>query len=179
MDLRIEQPIHSIKTFIGHARRNDNAGKCLLTALYDTQLEAGVSCPFYKTDVNKYKYVTKNTRWHYIWQICHEYDIDLCINGMWLPSSNYSNNSCLMERAVQDNLLQRKGKMEVINNCRMYTGAVFISDLLQTNKCIDKNFLTGKKRLPQHQHEYAGIRQPPEAAWDEWKDFIFRNYLIN
>ena len=36
MDLHIEQPIHSLQTYIGHTRRNDNASKCLQTTLYNT-----------------------------------------------------------------------------------------------------------------------------------------------
>ena len=39
MYLRAKQPLHAIQTFIGHVHRNDNAGKCLMTTLYDTQIE--------------------------------------------------------------------------------------------------------------------------------------------
>ena len=98
---------------------------------------------------------------------------------MWIPKSPFSNDSTLMEIASKDKLLQRKGKMEVINNCRMYIGATFISDLLKDERCIDKRFLNGTKKVSKHIERFREIRQPPDAAWSEWKAFIFRNFLIN
>ena len=50
MDLNVEQPIHSLQVYIGHTRRNDNAGKCLQTTLFDTQLESGLDKPFFTQD---------------------------------------------------------------------------------------------------------------------------------
>ena len=98
---------------------------------------------------------------------------------MWVPTTKYSNDSNIMEAAVEDKTLQKNGKLEVINNCRMYIGAFFISDLLQTSTHIDKDFLRGKKKVHENEALFGKIRQPPDAAWSVWKEFIFRTYLIN
>lgn len=179
MDLRIEQPIQAIHTNFGHIRRNDNAGKALLTTLYDTQIEVGISKPFYKANFTIHNYVTANTRWNYLWKACNEYKLNMEINNMWVPRSNYRNDSNLMDAAVKDKLLQKKGKLEIINNCRMYIGAFFISDLLKDSKYIDKDFLRGKRKVTKNEKLFKGIRQPPDAAWSLWREFIFRTYLIN
>lgn len=83
---------------------------------------------------------------------------------MWTPTSRYSNGKNIMETAVNDKLLQRQGKLEIINNCRMYIGAFFIGDLLATEKCIDKRYLQGKKKVKTHKGKFRNIRQPPDAA---------------
>ena len=61
----------------------------------------------------------------------------------------------------------------------MYIGAFFIGDLLINRRHIDRRYLGGKKKVKKHMKKFEGIRQPPDAAWAEFKAFIFRNYLIN
>ena len=77
---------------------------------------------------------------------------------MWLPTSNYINNQCLMETAVDDKLLKREGKFEVINNCRMYLGVFFISELLKDESKIDKDYLNGNKRSTKDVNQFQGIQ---------------------
>ena len=62
MNLIAEQPIMHLETTLGHMRRGDTAGEGLLTLLYDTQIESGLSQPFYTYDPADYRYVTNNTR---------------------------------------------------------------------------------------------------------------------
>ena len=59
MDSRIEQLHYALRTAIGHMRRQDNAGKCLIAMLFDTQVEIGISFSFYHADPKEFQYVTK------------------------------------------------------------------------------------------------------------------------
>lgn len=140
MDLCIEQPVTVIKTMLGHIQRDDKAGKVIMANLIETQVEVGISRPFYTEDIHQYTYITKNTRWHYIWRICHEMEIKLQIENMWAPLPTAENDHNLMEDALKDTYFHKrlKWKLEVINNCQQYIGAYYINNIMDTNGHIYK-----------------------------------------
>ena len=181
LDLRIEQPTQHLRHTLGHMRRQDNTGKLLTITKRDTQLESGLSIPFYKTNPDEYNYVTKNTRWRYLWQVIYKYDIDIHFYNEWIPTKNYDNDKNIMETAVKDPKYKKqktKWKLEIINNCRMYIGAIFLSDMVGLTGRINKNYLNGNlNNQPSLEYNYPAIRKPTKAAWNEWKEFIHRNFL--
>ena len=62
MGLRLKQPIYAFNTMPGHMRRGDKVGQTIITNLYETQTEVGISSEFYKEDSKKYPYITAHTR---------------------------------------------------------------------------------------------------------------------
>ena len=183
MDLRIVQPSLHITTNTGHMRRNDKAGKLLYTTMSDTQLELGIKTFFLKADPIKYNYCTKNTRWRYLWEFVHLHGIHLEVYNYWVPPDTaYSNDRVLMEQAVQDkffNTEKTNKYLEVVNNCRMYVGAIFLSEITDQNGKIPLSILNGQvNRIKAKREKYPGIRKPPAAAWSIWKSFLCRNFLI-
>ena len=70
-----------------------------------------------------------------------------------------------------------KWKLEVINNCRMYLGVIYLSEMTNGEGCIPLTYLNGDK-IPQQitKYNYPPARHPPKSAWSEWKSFICRNY---
>lgn len=180
MDLRVEQPAYAFKTMVGHMRRDDKAGRVIVANLYDTQAEVGISTPFYKVDRKRYTYVTQNTRWYYIWKMCNEYNINLQIHCMWTPKAKVQNDRNLMEDALKDKYFFKKQnwKLEVINNCRRYLGVYYISEIMDDNGKVRRQFLDGEDKPKTDLPCTKDMRKPPKLAWAEWKCFIFRNYLI-
>ena len=182
IDMRIEQPTQHLRRTLGHMRRLDNTGKLMIITKRDTQLESGLSTPFYKNDPDIYNYVTKNTRWHYLWQEIYKYNINIEFYNEWLPRAKYENDRNIMEVAAADpkyNNQKSKWKLEIINNCRMYLGVIFLSELVGPTGRINNNYLTGEFReRPTVEYNYPMDRKPTKAAWNEWKYFIFRNFLV-
>jgi hypothetical protein len=68
-------------------------------------------------------------------------------------------------------------KLQIINNCRLYLGAIFVSDLAQQNT-ISPSKLDRSELAINSQVQRKPRLKPPPAAWKVWKEFIFRNYLV-
>lgn len=178
-DLRLEQFLLHFRTNLGHMRRKDNAGKALIATMQATQIESGLSIPFYKSNPNTYDYVTKNTRWRRMWETLFEMDLQLETN-IWTPTSKYLNDKNIMEEAVLDNKFQGKNKwkLEVINNCRLYLQCFYIGDLVDEQGRIPIKYLNGTEpRINQHLHMEL-YRKPPTTAWSMWKTYIVGRFLV-
>ena len=180
LDLRLEQPSKHYKTNMGHIRRGDQAGSALLTTLHDTQLESGMENPFYTYSQESLEYLTKNTRWGYMWSFCERYNLDMTVWGMWTPSTRIPNDKVIMTTAINDPKYEKKEKwkLEVINTCRMYLGIIYISEMTNNEGRIPLSYLNGDIRIPQQttKYNYPPVRKTPKSAWSEWKSFICRNY---
>ena len=180
MGLRVEQIISALKTMIGHMRRNDNAGKSIVTNLIYTQIESGVSEIFLKYNPQIYGYVTKNSRWYYVWERFYSLRINLQLYNAWIPHAEYEDDRNIMETAIQDAYFTptRKWKLEIINNCRMYIGFFYLSEIMDSNGQVERKYLDGSARVLKYKHLFGHVRVPPKSAWSEWKAFIFRNFLL-
>ena len=179
MDLRTEQPIQHIMTNLGHMRRGDSAGQLLRVTLNDTQLETGLERPFFQYDYEYSDYTTTNTRWRYMWYIISKYNLNLRFYQMWTPHRQYKDDKNIMESAIMDNKYSKRSrfKLQVINNCRMFLGVIYLSELTNVQGNILKEYINGTSRQCHTKYNYPKIRRPPKAAWNEWKSFLFRNFL--
>lgn len=181
MDIRLEQPILHYLHNLGHLRRKDMAGKALSITLNDTQLESGLIRPFQEYNSIDTQYVTKNTRWRYFWKVCDEYKLNLKVYNQWLPIRKFENDKGIMDELLKDETLNNKKnrwRLEYINNCRMYLGVIFISDMMSSNGTVHRNLLNGEfKTNRKTEYNYPSIQKPPQSAWSEWKRVIVRNFL--
>ena len=178
IDLRLEQPIYHLETTIGNLRRGENAGKALMATLIGHQVVAGVSQPFYQANPNDFPYMPKHTRWSYTWSIIHEYGLNVEVFGMWTPSPRYTNDKNLMETAISDPYFKRQPwKMEIVNNCRLYSQVFTLEEIASSPIKVKKEFIDGTVN---HIHEkiiFKEIQKPPRSAWNEWKVFLYRNFI--
>ena len=180
MDQRIEQPTINYKTTLGHMRRDDNISQALITTMRDVQIEIGTSTPFYTLDPTKYSYGTDNTRWQYTWHMTKEFHLNMEIPDIWLPITTYPNDKCKMEVSVQDRYYQGKNayKLVTINQCRLYQQSFYISDLVQQDeKTVNKDYLDGTSQHINNEVSFPTMYKPTLLQWNEWKAFIFRNFL--
>ena len=180
IDQKIEQPTLHFKTTLGHMRREGKVKEALYATLHDTQIEAGVKQPFFKRNPNELSYCTSNTRWMYTWNFIWEYKLQLEITTIWTPSSKYSNDQCIMDVAISDSKYRGKNsyKLQTINQCRLYQQAFFISDLQMPNSDqLNKHYLDGSEQHLHHSINFPPSLKPTELQWNEWKSFIFRNFL--
>ena len=183
MDLTVKQPIQALilNTMIGHLRRKDDVGKMIRATLNNTQIEVGLPHPFFTYNSDKINYCTKNTRWHYIWKFTNDTGLDLKVENMWTLTSQQEGDKNIMEIAIKDTYFHQKygWKLEVINNCRMYLGVFYLSEIMNDNGRVERKYLDGSDRVTKHRDLFQDRRNPPKQAWSEWKAFIFYNFLIN
>ena len=153
MDLTIEQPTKNFDTTVGHLRRGDGVADALIATLNDIQIDTGRETEFFQLDPSLHQYVTRNTRWRYLWEMAWEFNIDVKIFNQWTPSSNFENDTNIMAMAIKDKYYQGKNKykLETINQCRLFQQAFYIGDLASDDRItVNKGYLDGSL---QHKHQ--------------------------
>ena len=179
MDLRVEQPAMQFNSSLGHLRRQDQAGKGLLMNMADLQAEIGSVKPVFTLNYNIYNYGQQHTRIHYLWRTTYDHSCLMRGWDEWVPTSLGQGDSNLMDTAVEDEYFSNNNnyKLTIINNCRLYLGAIFLSDLA-TDGRIRPEILDGNELAINPQVKRIDRLRPPSRAWGVWKDFIFRNFLV-
>jgi hypothetical protein len=179
MDLRTEQPHLHYQATLGHLRRQDQAGKGILVNLSDLQAEIGSTHLIFTLDYHLYNYGNQTNRIRYLWGVLHEHECTMSGYDEWVPLPAGPGDSNIMDTAVQDPYFQSQNnyKLKVINNCRLYLGAIFISDLAQDGT-IHPSKLDGTTLSINPQVQRQPRTLPPPTAWTVWKEFIFRNFLV-
>ena len=107
--------------------------------------------------------------------------LEMKIFNMWVPKPQRVGDRNIMETAIDDSYFHRKygWKLEVINNCRMYLGIFYISEIMNEGGHVKRSFLEGDEQVKTYLQHFQGRRKPPKQAWLEWKAYVFRNFLIN
>ena len=94
----------------------------------------------------------------------------------------YCNAKVIMEQAVQDKYFQAektKHHLEIVNNCRMFLGVIYLSKIADHHGRISLQILNGDVEISMNtKYNYPEIRKPPAAKWSIWKAFLCRNFLI-
>jgi len=98
---------------------------------------------------------------------------------MWTPKKLFTDDINIMERATTENKHCGKFiyKIEIINNCRMYLGIIFLSEIVNTSGRILRKYIYGTDTQQKTKYNYPTMRKPPSAAWGVWKEFICRNFV--
>ena len=114
-----------------------------------------------------------------MWETIQEYGLELEIKNMWTPKTIYSNDSNIMETAIQSNKFQgkHKWKLEIINNCRLYLQCFYIGDLQNATGQIPIGYLNGTTQRQNPDLHMEMRRRPPDPAWSVWKEFIIGQFL--
>ena len=159
-------------------RRQDGAGKSLDATLHGHQKVSGLSRAFTQYDTKQITYLPTNTRWKYMWQTSKQYNFQIVYNDLWLPSIERENDKAIMDSAFEDPYFVNKSwRLEIINNCRIYL--VFtLSEMVDQNGSVEKGFLDGSKGLSHPKVHFEETRKPPPPAWNEWKVFLFCNFIM-
>ena len=178
-DLRVEQPVAHVRATLGHMRRGGNVGKALEITLRDTQVEIGISMPFYLGDPHIYNYGTKQTRWRYFWETMWQFKITPEIYNMWTPYTPYDDDANIMETAVRDSFYRGRENYRLvsINRCRIYLRIFYFSKMMTDNREFEVGYITGAIRYQQNAVHIPDIQKPTALEWSEWKSFIFKNFL--
>ena len=178
MDIRLEQPVIHIETTISHMRRGDNAGKSLKATLNGHQIVAGTSTPFLDVEPNDLPYLPPNSRWAYIWKTSKQYGFTLEVADQWTPAPRCTNDKVLMDVAIKDEYYKKKKwKLEIINNCRLYLRVFSLSEMACSDDEIRESYINGTTRNRYSRITFEDVDRPPQSAWNEWRQFLFRNFL--
>ena len=180
-NLIVEQPVKHVNATVGHIRRGDRVGTALLITLRDTtQVESGISQPFYTQNPHQFGHLTQQTRWMYFWKMAYEYNLTIEIHNMWTPKPSHENDKKIMEVAMKDTILRddNYNKLRSINKCRLYLECFFLSDIMtKDEKKIDPKYLDGRIKRKHKELTFPDMRMPNALEWSEWKSFMFRNFL--
>jgi hypothetical protein len=179
MDLRCEQPHLHYQATLGHIRRQDQAGKGLRINISDLQAEIGSAYPVFHLDYTRYNYGTAHTRMQYLWTTVRDHKCHLETWDDWVPIPQGLNDKNIMDVAVHDPYFanQYNYRLKIINSCRLYLGAIFLSDISHDGR-VPPCHLDGSTFTPNPQVPRKPRLKPSSASWTEWKNFIFRNFLI-
>ena len=92
---------------------------------------------------------------------------------------------CPTEKHITDDKVQvdvekkNKYKLISINCCRLYLQCFFISELMVPHTgIVNKQYLDRSTERTHPQYEIQKCRKPTKLEWSEWRDFIWRNFLI-
>ena len=129
-------------------RRNDSAGKALGATLRGHQVVAGISKSFLNVPPEDIPYMPRDTRWAYMATLTTQYEINIQCYNEWLPKHKCRGDRVIMDTALQDEYFtNKKWKLEIINNCRLFLQVINLSDMAINNEELDNEYYNGGKRV--------------------------------
>lgn len=120
------QGIANLQFFQMHYRNNDTAGKLLKISMRYTQLECGLSNPFYVHDFYKIQHITTPTWLTNLWQYTTECHCNIHETQPWIYECPRVRDRFLMDIICASNLSQEH--QEIFNRVRINLKLLTLSD---------------------------------------------------
>jgi len=163
-----------MKFFMKHVRNDDKTGRLIKISMEYTQLQMGISKPFYTQKYDKWKTIVTNTWMTHLWQYMNEAEATLEVTEFKIPKKQRKNDRFLMD--ILSPHIPNKNMHYKINACRMALKVIFLSDITTLN---------GKEILPE---VYEGrisrestMKWPkqsiPNGWWKLWNTYI-TSYIV-
>ena len=71
----------------------------------------------------------------------------------------------------------KKWKLEVINNCRIHLKIFLIGEVTDDGTNIKTGIMDGSFINEESQVNFVSMQKPPPVAWNEWRSFVFCNFV--
>ena len=182
-DLYCEQLHQHISRLTQHIRRNDFAGKAFLCNMNAFSILIGSSFPLFEISPYKYGYAMQTSTVYYLWTITYHWKIRISLNTEQCNPQRFQGEvHTIMDDAVNDTELRyNSSKLNAINECRLYHGLIYPSEMYQyTGKFIKCAYLYGEhSQRNQQQRHWPTQPKPIDSHWTEWRAFIRRQYVKN
>ena len=138
------QGLSKMQFFFMHYKIDDTTGKLFKTSLRYSQLESGLSKPFYTQNFYKNHILTTPTWLTNLWQYCSESHIQLRQSQPWIYQTPRHNDFFLMDVVMRSDISQQD--KEIFNrmriNMRLLTAADIVLPIHGTK--IDPDILVGR-----------------------------------
>ena len=162
------------KFFTHHYRAQDKTGKLLKISLDLSQLQCGMSSPFFSLDYHKWQPILTPTWFTHFWSLLSLCNISLSITHHWSYTPPRVNDQFLMD--ILYPVIPSTHVLYCINACRIYLQIITLSDLTS---------LDGTKLLPDilnsKQYRKSSIKWPtqviPSHWWSTWALYL-KTYIV-
>ena len=163
------------KLFSFHYRKQDKTGKLFKISIDTTQLQCGLSTPFYTLDYRRWRHILTPTWFLHLWSLLSICDISISLSHHWIYIPPRIN-----DQFVMDLLLPHIPSTSVhycLNACRIALQIITLSDLTTP--------VDGLKVLPNilqgNQYRSSNIKWPnqeiPHHWWSTWKQYL-SSYIV-
>ena len=117
-----------LQFFFMHYRNDDTTGKLMKMSLRHTQLETGLSRPFYSQNFYKNHFLATPTWITNLWQYCSECHVQIRETNAWLYKAPRDNDLFLMDVVMRSNMCQEH--KEIFNRMRINLRLLTASDIV-------------------------------------------------
>lgn len=175
IDLRVEQGLTQIQSFLDYVESHERVGKTMLISLRHLQAESGVSFDLFDTPQIPLPYLTD------CWvlrlrKFCAEFSISLHIRQNRLPSLSREGDSMLMDTAITLGL--KKQELTDINLVRIFLGVTTVSDIATSDGTMLHPYTWKGKKIPDRVSciTFARQEQPTGYQCGLWRRLL-RQFL--
>ena len=161
--------------FIHHIHERKNIAELLLASMSTTQLECGVSIPFFTLPVDPWYSLVTETWISHLWRECQPMAIDLRFEHElgWTPQAQRENDQCIMEVAAR--MYAGKDLLQ-INQCRIKLQVTYLSDIASVDgKRILRAYHTRQGHIEVGRRtrlHWPPIGHLPRKHWKLWMEFL-------
>jgi hypothetical protein len=156
-DLKIEQGLAQLQSFLDYVGTEHKVGKVILISLRHLQIEAGVSFDLLQFPTRPLLYLTDCWILH-LRGFCAKYDISLRVRSNKVPTHARAHDSFLMEHALTLGL--RKHELIDLNLARIFLQATTLSDITTACGTYLHQMSWKCQRIPDRKSRFVFARQP-------------------
>ncbi|KAI2513929.1 hypothetical protein MHU86_313 [Fragilaria crotonensis] len=155
IDLRVEQGLTHIQSFIDYVGTQHKVGQVMLISLRHLQIESGVSFDLLSSPQIELTYLTDCWILH-LRKFCAEHNISIYVKKNRLPLISREGDSLLMDMAITMGL--KKQELIDLNLVRIFLGVTTVSDIatadgLRIHPCTWKGYPIPDRRQELHEAE--------------------------
>ena len=107
-----------------HIRNDDKTGRLIKISMEYTQLQMGISKPFYTQKYDKWKTIVTNTWMTHLWEYLNEAEATLEVTDFRIPKKQRKHDKFLMDILLPH--IPNKNMHYKINACRMALNVIFL-----------------------------------------------------
>ena len=173
--IHAQHVVEKLILFLHHIREQGQISETLWTSMSTTQLECGVSTPFFSLSADIWAPLVTPTWITHLWQECIVRDIQVRFHTelFWTPKAVRENDVCIME--VASTMFSGKQLLQ-INMCRIALKVTYLSDISAVDgKRILLTYYEGKPHKDAGRYtrlQWPPIGTLPKSWWSLWKQFL-------
>mmetsp|Transcript_22446 Transcript_22446/g.32149 ORF Transcript_22446/g.32149 Transcript_22446/m.32149 type:complete len:919 (-) Transcript_22446:249-3005(-) len=166
-----------IVLFLHHMKENAEIAEVMKASMSLTQLECGISIPFFGIPTDPWYDLVTPTWLNHIWYECSTKNIEIQFHDdhFWVPSAQRENDVTIMDLADQ---MFGGTHIQQINKCRLALQVTYISDITSVDgKRILQAYYDGKGHTAAGRKtrlNWPPIGELPACYWTTWREFLNR-----
>ena len=171
-----EQGLKHILLLLHHLRANDDIGQQLRISCEVTQLETGISTPFWADTWEDISGYVEDTWITNTWRFLSDLGLKWHDPELWIPKTQRRNDFFIMEK-VNEIMEYSPAEKRAVQRCRYWLRVTLWSDILDgSGRYILEQAWEGDEmtdRRPTWKYPRQGVK-PPATDWRLWRNFLKR-----